>query len=62
MDFKARADRARPRHPQAGRKSAAQEDGKRREEEIFRVKWEEDGPDEEDDFQTDRITRFSGRR
>jgi hypothetical protein len=55
MGFKARADRARRWPPQAGRKPTAEEDGKRREEEIFGVKEEEDGPEEDDGFQTGGI-------
>jgi hypothetical protein len=61
-DFKASAHRTRTGRGQAGRKPTAEEDGKRTEEELFGVKEQEDGPEEDDGFQTAAITRLSDRR
>jgi len=47
---------------QAGRKSAAEENGKRREENILRAKREENGTGRRQQFQTAIITPFSAWR
>jgi hypothetical protein len=47
---------------QTGRKSRAEADGKRRQEDLFVVKREEDGREEDPGFQTGEIIRFSDRR
>jgi hypothetical protein len=48
--------------PQARRRSAGQENGKRREEEVLSVNGEEDGTGRRPHFQTAKITPFSDRR
>jgi hypothetical protein len=50
-----------PGRPQAGRKSPSEEDGKRREEEIWTEGGEEDGAGRRQQFQTGVFTPFSAR-
>jgi hypothetical protein len=50
------------RRPQVRRRSAQEENGKRREEEVLSVNGEEDGTGRRPHFQTARITPFSDRR
>jgi hypothetical protein len=50
-----------PKRPQAGRKSTAEEDGKRREEEVLVEGGEEDGTGRRKQFQIGVFTPFSAR-
>jgi hypothetical protein len=50
-----------PARPQAGRKSIGEEDGKRREEEIWTERGKEDGAGRRQQFQTGVFTPFSAR-
>jgi hypothetical protein len=51
-----------PERPQAGTKSTAEEDGKRREEDLLVEPGEEDGAGRRQQFQTGVFTSFSDRR
>jgi hypothetical protein len=59
MDFKSRAHRTRSGRPQAARRPTAEEGRERREEELWGVKAQEDGPEEDVGFQTGAINRLS---
>jgi hypothetical protein len=50
-----------PERPQAGRKSPAEEDGKRRKEDLLVERWEEEGAGRKQQFQTGVFTPFSAR-
>jgi hypothetical protein len=58
----AASNRSSASRQQAGRKSEAEEDGERREEEILSVNGEEDGTGRRPQFQIARFTPYSDRR